>query len=414
MAGESYIPRLVDAVLDEVLAELPAIMLTGPRGCGKTTTALRRASSTLRLDVPGQAAAFSGAPDEVLASMTAPVLIDEWQAEPTSLGAVKRAVDAGAGPGQFLITGSVRSRLSTDTWPGTGRITPIPMFCITQGELEGRSNSGQGVGGLFSSGDPAVGMLEDAPSLVDHVAMAARGGFPEAIRLSSGARRHWYEGYIEHVVHRDAQELRLVREPLALFRLLRAVAHNTAGIPAMQSLAEQAGMDHRTVRSHLDLLEELRIVERIPAWGRNRLNRAVKSPKLFLTDTGMALHLMGDGPEGLLLDANRLGRIIETFVMAQLRPLLRPDVQAFHFRDANGHREVDLVLESTAGTIVGVEVKAANTATKQDARHLVWLRDQLGDQFERGVVLHTGPMTFPLGERLWAMPIARLWRMPLD
>lgn len=84
------------------------------------------------------------------------------------------------------------------------------------------------------------------------------------------------------------------------------------------------------------------------------------------------------------------------------------------FRDANGHREVDLVLESTAGTIVGVEIEAANTATKQDARHLAWLRDQLGDQFIKGVVLHTGPMTFPLGDRIWAIPMARLWRTPLD
>ncbi|MDO5068039.1 MAG: DUF4143 domain-containing protein [Propionibacteriaceae bacterium] len=413
MIGEEYIPRLVDAVLDEVLSELPAIMLTGPRGCGKTTTALRRASSTLRLDVPGQAAAFSGAPDEVLAAMPTPVLIDEWQSEPASLGAVKRAVDAGGGPGRFLITGSVRSRLSTATWPGTGRITPVPMYGLTQGELEERPHITRVVADLFGPDDPALGMLDDAPGLVDYVTMAARGGFPEAIRLSPGGRRRWYEGYIEHLVHRDAQELQTVRAPGLLLKLLRAAAFNTAGLPALQSLAQHTQVDHRTAKAHLELLEELRIIDRVPAWGSNRLNRAVKASKLYLTDPGMALHLMGDDPQGLLLDANRLGRIVETFVLAQLRPLLRPDVQALHFRDANGHREVDLVLESTAGRIVGVEIKAASTATKQDARHLAWLRDQLGEQFVRGVVLHTGPMTLPLGDRLWAMPIARLWRSPM-
>ena len=413
MASEGYIPRLVDSVLAEVLSELPAILLTGPRGCGKTTTALRRASSTLRLDVPGQAAAFSGSPDEVLASMPTPVLIDEWQSEPASLGAVKRAVDAGSGAGRFLITGSVRSRLSTATWPGTGRITPIPMYCLTQGEMEGRSHTaGEVVENLFGPGDLTLGTLDDAPGLVDYVTMAARDGFPEAIGLSPRGRRHWYEGYIEHAVHRDAQELQTVRVPVSLLKLLRATALNTAGLPALQSLAQHADADHRTAKAYLDLLEELRIVDRIPAWGSNRLTRAVKSPKLHLADTGMALHLMGDDPQGLLLDANRLGRIIETFVLAQLRPLPRPNFQAFHFRDANGQREVDLVLESAAGKIVGLEVKAASTATKQDARHLAWLRDQVGDQFVRGLVLYTGSMTFPLGERLWAMPIAKLWRAP--
>ncbi|WP_124846045.1 DUF4143 domain-containing protein [Arachnia propionica] len=388
-------------------------MLTGPRGCGKTTTALRRASSTLRLDVPGQAAAFRGAPDEVLGGLDPPVLIDEWQSEPESLGAVKRAVDAGGGQGRFLITGSVRSRLSVDTWPGTGRITPIPMFCLTQGELEGRAGSVRVVERLFGPDEPTVGMLHDAPGLVDYAAMVTRGGFPEAIRLSPGVRGRWYHGYVEHLVHRDVQELQAVRNPQVLARLLEAAAHNTAGTPAVQSLAEQVGADHRTVGSHLDLLEELRIIERLPAWGSNRLNRAVKSPKVFLTDTGMAAHLMGDDQQGLLLDASRLGRIIETFVLAQLRPLLHPKVRALHFRDGNGRREVDLVLESTKGRIVGLEIKASNTATKQDARHLAWLRDQVGDQFVRGLVLHTGPMTFPLGDRLWAVPIASLWRTAL-
>jgi predicted AAA+ superfamily ATPase len=139
----------------------------------------------------------------------------------------------------------------------------------------------------------------------------------------------------------------------------------------------------------------------------------VKSPKYYIVDSGMAAHLAGDDRAGLLRDGARLGRIIDTFVVSQLRPLLKlgaPMVSAFHLRDKNGEREVDVVLESAAGKIVGIEIKAADTVMPRDARHLAWLRDELGATFVRGIVLHTGTMTFPLGPKLWAMPIAALWR----
>lgn len=189
---------------------------------------------------------------------------------------------------------------------------------------------------------------------------------------------------------------------------------NTAGLPALRGLAAAAEIDHSTTRAYLDLLEELRVIDRLPAWGSNRLGCLVKTPKLYMTDPGMAMHLSGDDTQGVLLDGGRLGRLLDTFVMAQLRPLLRlshPGINASHLRDANGAREVDVVLESAASRIVGLEIKAANSATQRDARHLAWLRDQIGESFVRGVVLHTGSMTFPLGDRLWAMPISSLWRI---
>lgn len=409
----AYIPRLVDRALDALLRELPALMLTGPRGCGKTTTALRRSGSALRLDRPEQAAAFRAAPDAVLATQTPPVLIDEWQNVPESLGAVKRAVDTGAGAASFLVTGSVRSRLSTEGWPATGRIVPVSMYGFTQGELEQSAAAHSALARLFSATDPATGALTGAPDLVDYVDMAVRGGFPAAVGLSDFARSTWYEGYVEQLVHHDVSELDTVRSPVAMTELVRAVALNTAGMPSLSALAEVVHIDHRTTKSYLDLLESLRIIERLPAWGTNRLTRMVKSPKYQVVDTGMATHLAGDDRAGLLANGDRLGRIIDTFVTAQLRPLLKlsaPAISAFHLRDKNGDREIDLVLESASGQIVGLEIKAASAVGPRDARHLAWLRDQLGDTFVRGVVLHTGTMTFPLGPRLWAMPIAALWR----
>ena len=151
---DAYIPRYIDGALDALLAELPALMLTGPRGCGKTTTALRRAVSVLRLDRPDEAGAFRAAPDAVLAAQSSPVLIDEWQAVPESMGAVKRAVDARPGAGRFLLTGSIRARLDDSGWPGTGRVVPLPMYGLTVGELQHRHHAGDAITRLFSDEEP--------------------------------------------------------------------------------------------------------------------------------------------------------------------------------------------------------------------------------------------------------------------
>lgn len=409
----AYVPRFIDGALDLLLTELPALMLTGPRGCGKTTTAVRRAASVLRLDRPDEAGALRAAPDAVLATYSSPVLIDEWQVVPESIGAVKRAVDAEPRPGRYLLTGSVRGRLDAAGWPGTGRVVPLPMYGLTVGERLRRPQAATMLGRLFSDEEPVAGTLEEAPTLVGYLDHAFRGGFPGAIGLTDFARSTWYEGYIDQLVRHDVSGLAEIRSPAGLAALLRAVALNTAGMPTLTTLAEAARIDHRTATAYLDLLEDLRIIDRLPAWTANRLNRMVKTPKYHIVDPGMAAHLAGDTRSGILKSGDRIGRLIDTFVVAQVRPLLKlaaPSVTAHHLRDGNQTREIDLLLESADGQIVAIEIKAAGALELRDARHLAWLRDQLGDTFHRGLILHTGATTYPLSERIWATPIAALWQ----
>ena len=410
---DAYIPRHVDGPLDLLLAELPAVMLTGPRACGKTTTALRRARSVIRLDRPDEASAFAAAPDAMLGAQQTPVLVDEWQTVPEVMGAVKRAVDTHSGTGRFLLTGSVRARVGGAGWPSTGRVVPLPMYGLTVAELLRRTNDNDPIGWLFGDEDPATGVLDTAPSLTDLLDHAVRGGFPDAVGLSDFARSAWHDGYVDQLIRHDVAELADVRSPAGMLSLLRAVALNTAGLPSLTTLAEAAGLTHQTVSSYLDLLEDLRVIERIPAWSSNRLSRLVKTPKYHIVDPGLAAHLAGDSQSTLLRSGDRLGRIMDTFAVAQLRPLLRlgrMSITAHHLRDANQRREVDLILESDAGQLVGIEIKAGSTIDPRDARHLEWLRDQLGEAFVRGIILHTGAATYPLAERIWAVPIAKIWR----
>jgi predicted AAA+ superfamily ATPase len=410
---EAYTPRFMDELLDDLMPELPAVMVTGPRACGKTTTAARRSQTIVRLDEPNQAAAFRFAPDAALAGQPEPLLLDEWQEVPEVLGAVKRAVDADPHAGRFLLTGSVRARLTGSQWPGTGRVVSVEMFGLTVAEQRGARGAGTFVDRLLATKIPSSGPLADPVDLVGYLDLALRSGFPEALGLSDLARDAWLRGYVDQVVTRDAPEIGGVRSPERLMALLRAVALSTAGTPSETALAQAAGLNVRTARGYLDLLEDLRIIDRVPAWHSSRFTRLVKSPKLYLTDAGLAAAVIGVDRAGLLRSGDLIGRFVDTFVASQLRPLLSLTPAAAgltHLRDRDGAHEVDIVLELRDGDIVGIEVKAAGSVGPGDAQHLRWLRDRAGSQFRGGVVFHTGPAAYPLGDRIVALPIAALWQ----
>jgi predicted AAA+ superfamily ATPase len=410
---DAYTPRFVDGLLGDLLRELPAVMITGPRACGKTTTAARRSQTIVRLDDPNQAAAFRFAPDAALAGQPEPVLLDEWQEVPEVLGAVKRSVDANGRAGRFLLTGSVRARLTGSQWPGTGRVVPVEMFGLTVAEQRGAQSAGTFVDRLLATEIPFEVPLGDPVDLVGYLDLALRSSFPEALRLSDPARDAWLRGYVDQVVTRDAPEVGGVRSPERLMALLRAVALSSAGTPSETALAQAAGLNVRTVRAYLDLLEDLRIIERTPAWHSSRFTRLVKSPKLYLTDPGLAAAVIGVDRAGLLRSGDLIGRFVETFVASQLRPLLSLTPAAAgltHLRDRDGAHEVGIVLELRDGGIVAIEVKAAGNVGPGDAKHLRWLRDRAGSQFRRGLVFHTGPAAYHLDDGIVALPVAALWQ----
>ena len=141
MSLTPYVARMADDRLERLFGELPALMLTGPRAAGKTTTARRHARTVVRLDREAEATAFDADPDSALGVLPEPVLLDEWQAVPGVLAAVKRAVDDDPRPGRFLMTGSVRADLLGETWPGTGRVVCLRMDGLTMREIEGEGTA---------------------------------------------------------------------------------------------------------------------------------------------------------------------------------------------------------------------------------------------------------------------------------
>lgn len=413
MLGEHYVPRLVDPLLDELFVELPALLVTGPRAAGKTTTAARHASTLVRLDREAEAGAFRADPDAALRKLREPVLLDEWQEVPGVLGAVKRAVDTESRPGRFLVTGSVRADLSATTWPGTGRLVRVPLWGLTVREMYGRASATTVLDGLAAEGVDALKTPEEPPDLRDYIELALRGGFPEpALRLSERLRTSWYESYLEQVVTRDAKTADTNRDPVRLRRYFETLAASTAGVVADKTLYDAAGVSATTAGAYERLLDNLLVLDVVPAWHSNRLKRLARQPKRYLADPLLAAAALGFDAEGVLRDGDLLGRLLDTFVAAQIRaelPLCDSRPRLYHLRDTDGRREVDLLLELAGGRVIALEVKAHAAPNRKATRHLEWLRDELGDQFVAGVVLHTGPHVYRLGEHIVAAPIASLW-----
>jgi uncharacterized protein len=401
---------MLDGLLAELLAELPAVMLTGPRAGGKTTTAARHAASVVRLDRVLEAEAFRADPDVALREYEEPILLDEWQEEPGVLGAVKRAVDADPRPGRFLLTGSVRAELDAATWPGTGRVVRVPMYGMTVREQLGRVERPTLLD-LLAAGD-VPGVPRDPPDLRGYVELALRGGFPDpALRMTERARTRWLDGYVEQLLTTDARGVDQGRDPARLGRYLEAYALNTAGIVADATLIEFAGVNRRTAVAYERLLTNLFVVDALPAWSSNRLKRLSKARKRHLLDPALITSILQLDARGVLRDGDLLGRLLESFVVAQIRaelPLCASRPRLYHLREEHGRHEVDLLAELGAAKLLAFEVKAG-AADPRAARHLVWLREELGDRFCRGVVFHTAPRAYELDDRIVALPICALW-----
>jgi predicted AAA+ superfamily ATPase len=221
---------------------------------------------------------------------------------------------------------------------------------------------------------------------------------------------------VENLLTRDvpaaAAETTRRRDPNRLRRYFEAYALNSAADAEHKTLYESAGINRMTALDYDDLLTRLYVIDALPAWESNRLKRLVRTAKRYVVEPALIAAALRLDVDGILADGNVLGRLLDTFVAAQLRPELavsesRPRLH--HLRTQSAREEVDLVAELGGGRVIGVEVKASAAPSPRAARHLVWLRDRLGDRFLAGVVLHTGPRVFSLGERIVAAPISSIW-----
>ncbi|MEW5947299.1 MAG: ATP-binding protein [bacterium] len=407
-------PRFARRRLEEALMDTPVVLVHGPRQCGKTTLSRMVGDAAgyeyITFDDDVQLAAAQADPVGFAADLPDKTVLDEVQRVPNLFLSLKSAVDRGRRPGRFILTGSANVLLVPQLSDSlAGRMEIVRLHPLSQDEIERKES--RFLDALFEVKfrNRQFGRLG---SVLAERIMA--GGFPAALARSIPRRRAaWYRDYIETLVQRDTRDMARISALGALPRLLQLAAGQTARLVNVAEMASAFQLSRPTVRDYVVLLERIFLLEHLQPWYSNRLSRLIKTPKMHLTDAGLAAALLGVDAGVLAKDRATLGQLLETFVFQELRRQASwrdTPIVFYHFRDKDG-AEVDIVLERGAGELAGIEVKAAATVTATDFRGLKKLKEAAGARFASGVVLYDGERVAGFGENLYAVPIRALWEI---
>ena len=409
-------PRHAEHMTAEALTDTRVVVVNGARQVGKSTLAgqvVGRSLGSREFYLDDQAVREAAETDpRGFVRHDGLVLIDEIQRVPELLLAIKREVDQDTRPGRFLLTGSARLlglRDLPDALPG--RAETIELWPLSQGEIDSAPDGF--VDALFKN-DGQVEMPECRLTKRDYVARALRGGYPEAVRRDPGRRRaRFFDSYVTDLVTRDVRQISDIERPAEMRRLLSVVAARMATLAVTESIASDIQLPRTTLSRYLDLLELVFVIKRVPAWSSNLTKRAISTPKLVLTDSGLGGRLIGLSEERAKDPTAPVGPLLENFAIGEVaRQLTWADepVQLFHYRDRD-KVEVDMVLEHASGSVIGAEVKAAESIHRDDFRGLRHLAERLGTRFRAGIVLYAGEQQLSFGDRLMALPMAALWTL---
>lgn len=414
-----YLRRAIDDALDELLPQLPAILLDGPKAVGKTTTALQRAKTTKKLYLQQDLDRAAMSPEWLLEGEK-PILMDEWQKLPQSWELVKESVDHDYSGGQFLLTGSLPD---AGTHSGAGRITSLRMRPLGFSErgLETPSVSFSAL--LAGQSDVSGATHFTGEKYADEV---ARSGFFGMRTKTGNALTASLDGYLERIIDTDVNEVGLnARRPAKLEAWLRAYAAATATTASWETIRDAATSGNEsaptkaTTLPYRDALTRLRILDELPAWipSRNHFTRVGSASKHYLADPALALRLLGmsaaqltdtPGFEKTAFDKPLFGRLFEALTALTVRGLAEAQfAKVMHFRDAKGSHEIDLIVQRPDGKVLAIETKLSEVVSPTDFKHLHWLSDQLGNELVGKVLIYAGKEAYT-AQGVSVVPLALL------
>lgn len=399
------IGRFAEQRLRDAVADTPVVLVHGPRQVGKSTLAQKVAreigATEVTLDDLASLELATRNPEAFLKNHPTPLLIDEVQRAPGLMLAIKAEVDRQRGPGRFLLTGSANVLTLPKVADSlAGRMEVIDLWPLSQAEIHGRDAK---FVDLAFDGNPQLGSSFD---LADSL---QKGGFPEPLSRSALKRREaWYQSYVRTLLERDVRDLAQIDGLTQLPRLLRTLASRTGQTLNLASLSRETGIPATTVDRYVDLLKALFLIIFLPPWSQEAGQAFVKSPRVFMVDSGLLLHLTQG--EANLNDPFVLQPILRNLVALELisgasesdySPVVR------HLRTVR-QKEVDFVIERRDGSVVGIHVEAEAAVHPNSAEGLRFLKELAPERFTKGIVLYLGDRRVVLDDKIEAWPISAL------
>ncbi len=405
-------PRYSAKNVREALADTPVVFLMGPRQVGKTTLVMSLINEEweyITLDDQAQFEITKADPVGFIRNLPSKqIALDEVQRLPELFVSIKQAVDEHRLPGRFLLTGSANAlllpRLSDSL---AGRMESVRLTTLSECEILGHQPTF--LTQLLSLEAPSTRETRLRDHLLQRIVV---GCFPEPLQRSSERRSTaWYQQYVSTLIQRDIQDLTHIDHPDLMTKLLNLTAFYAGKLVNLTELGSKLGLDRLTIKKYMALLEQLFLVEQLPAWHSNEYKRLVKKPKLHSIDTGMMCAIRGLTRERLVRQPADFGLLLKSFVYNELRKQatwIDESLNFFHYRDKD-KVEVDLIIENGIGDCFAVEVKAAATLNAKDFTGLKRFQNIAGKRFKLGILLYDGDHTTAFGDQLFAVPFGALW-----
>jgi predicted AAA+ superfamily ATPase len=369
---ESYNKRLLDAKIEKKLKSTGGILLKGVRFCGKTTTALQHAASSVRFDKSEMLREQAKLAPQIVLQGNTPRMLDEWQLVPSIWNAVRAEIDERSAKGQFILTGSANPSEDISTHTGAGRIARLTLRTMSLAESNESANA-VNFSDLFVKNREIGGL--GGVELTDYANLIVRGGMPALITETPEIAHEAMIDYVENVAYVDMRNLPAPPTPERLAALLRSLSRNLATEASLEKLAEETGFPDKnamatsTVRKYLDQLTEIFVLEELPAWKthiRSAVQQRVK-PKWHFVDTSIATAALRILPDGLLNDFYTFGLYFESMAIRDLRIYADTlDGKVYHYRDSTG-LETDAIVELPDETWAAFEIKLGSAESIDEA-----------------------------------------------
>ena len=408
-----FIHRNITTRIKDACSDSPVILLHGARQTGKSTLVKPilkhdHPAEYITFDNPAYLSAASEDPDGFLDSFEGNVVLDEIQKVPGIFRAIKYSIDKNRQPGKYILTGSANILLLPKLSESlAGRMEILNLLPFSQSEITNFESNF--VDEVFEDNPNFQVGDEPYETLLERILI---GGYPEAVSRKNPVRIDvWFESYVQTILQRDIKDLFQINGLFRLPNLLKLLAGRNGGLVNFAEVSRSTGIAQTTLKRYVDLLRTSFLICLLPSFSRSFSKRIIKTPKVFLNDTGLLAHLLGVNIDRLHSDSILSGNFLENFVILELMKQstwCKNRLNFSYYRTASG-QEVDLIIERSDGMLTAVEIKSAKTPK---AEMFKWLREfarETGKKFRRGIVIYAGKEIIPFGKNLTAVPVTALW-----